>query len=102
MGQDRNIAGSLQPKDEILQPRRQQMVRRLKQQVPGIVESESLTLAQLDAKIGGDMHVCAGDKGDRYAGLGNALPQSVNRCSGLQDRYCYRRPGGCAGCTQWC
>ena len=79
MGQDRNIAGSLQPKDEILQPRRQQMVRRLKQQVPGIVESQSPTLAQLDAEIGGDMHVCARDKGDRYPGLGNAFPESVNR-----------------------
>jgi hypothetical protein len=50
------------------------MVRRFEQQVPGIVESEGPTLAQLDAEIGGDMNVCAGDKGDRYAGLGNALP----------------------------
>jgi hypothetical protein len=47
---------------------------RFEQQVPGIVESEGPTLAQLDAEIGGDMNVCAGDKGDRYAGLGNALP----------------------------
>ena len=64
MGQDRNIAGRLQPKDEVLQSRWQQMVRRLKQQVPGIVESEGPTVAQLDVKIGGDMHVCAGDEAD--------------------------------------
>jgi hypothetical protein len=64
MSQDRNKAPRLQPKHEIFQPWRQEMVRRLKQEVSGIVERKSLTLAQLDAKIRGDMHVCTGNKGD--------------------------------------
>ena len=71
MRQDRDVAGRLQTKDEILQSRRQHVVGRLKQQVPGIIESEGPTVAQLDGQIGGNVHVRAGDKGDRYPGFGN-------------------------------
>ena len=86
MCHDGDMAGRLQPKDEVIQPPGQLMVRRFEQQVPGIIESEGPTVAQSDVKIGGDMHVCAGEKANRDACSGNFFVQSRDGLPSLRLR----------------